>query len=170
MEDKINLKFADYRNLTGEYDRIASIEMFEAVGEKYWDLYFKKIKQLLKPNGIAAFQIIALNNERFLRYKKNLDFIQKHIFPGGMLPSKQILKKIIIQNNFSLISCQTYAKHYARTLKNWFVRFKKSWPAIKNLGFNEKFKRKWEYYLNYCEIGFELGTLDLMQIRIKKKK
>ena len=171
LKKKINVKLIDYRNLEGKFDRIASIEMFEAVGEKYWDLYFKKIKQLLKPNGFAAFQIITIQNKRFLNYKKNnLDFIQKYIFPGGMLPSKEILQKIISRNGLSQTSMKDFGKDYSKTLREWFLRFRNSWKSIKHLGFDERFKRMWEYYLNYCETGFEQGTLDVVQIGIKNKE
>ena len=144
--------------------------MFEAVGEKYWNLYFKKIKELLNPNGIAAFQIITINKNRFIDYKKNLDFIQKYIFPGGMLPSKEILKKIINENDLLEFSINNFGKDYSKTLKEWLIRFKKSWKHIKPLGFDNRFKRMWEYYLNYCETGFDVGTLDLIQIGVKNKK
>ena len=171
LKKKINVKLIDYRNLEGKFDRIASIEMFEAVGEKYWELYFKKIKQLLKPNGFAAFQIITIQNKRFLNYKKNnLDFIQKYIFPGGMLPSKEILQKIILRNGLSQTSMKDFGKDYSKTLREWFLRFRNSWKSIKHLGFDERFKRMWEYYLNYCETGFEQGTLDVVQIGIKNKE
>ena len=169
LEKRIIVKLIDYRIIDGKFDRIASIEMFEAVGEKYWNLYFKKINQLLKPNGIAALQIITVNNNRYYSYKKNLDFIQKYIFPGGMLPSKNIVKEIILKNML-LASNKSYAKDYVKTLQECLKRFKKSWPKIKVLGFNNKFRRKWEYYLNYCETGFEFGTLDLVQFEIKKRK
>tara|TARA_Y100000590_G_scaffold280110_1_gene314651 strand:+ start:2278 stop:3444 length:1167 start_codon:yes stop_codon:yes gene_type:complete len=171
LSKKINVKLIDYRNLEGKFDRIASIEMFEAVGEKYWDVYFKKIKQLLKPNGFAAFQIITIQNKRFLNYKRNnLDFIQKYIFPGGMLPSKEILQKIILRNGLLQTSMKDFGKDYSKTLREWFVRFRNSWKAIKHLGFDERFKRMWEYYLNYCETGFEQGTLNVVQIGIKNKE
>ncbi len=170
LNKKINIQIMDYRNLKGKFDRIASIEMFEAVGEKYWNLYFKKIKELLNPNGIAAFQIITINKNRFIDYKKNLDFIQKYIFPGGMLPSKEILKKIINENDLLEFSINNFGKDYSKTLKEWLIRFKKSWKHIKPLGFDNRFKRMWEYYLNYCETGFDVGTLDLIQIGVKNKK
>tara|TARA_B100000029_G_scaffold511304_1_gene604974 strand:+ start:4156 stop:5331 length:1176 start_codon:yes stop_codon:yes gene_type:complete len=170
LNKKIDIQIIDYRNLKGKFDRIASIEMFEAVGEKYWNLYFKKIKELLNPNGIAAFQIITIDKKRFVNYKKNLDFIQKYIFPGGMLPSKEILQKIINRNNLLELSVNNFGKDYSKTLKEWLIRFKNSWGYIKPLGFDDKFKRMWEYYLNYCEIGFDIGTLDLVQISVKNKK
>ena len=118
LDKYINVKLIDYRNLKGKFDGIASIEMFEAVGEKYWDLYFKRINDLLKPNGFAAFQIITINNKRFLNYKKNnIDFIQKYIFPGGMLPSKEILQKIILRNDLLQISMKDFGKDYSKTLR-----------------------------------------------------
>ena len=171
LNEKIKVELVDYRNLKGKFDRIVSIEMFEAVGEKYWDIYFKKVKELLKTNGLAAFQIITINNKRFYNYKKNnLDFIQKYIFPGGMLPSKEILQDIILRNGLLQTSINGFANDYSKTLREWYKRFKKSWTFIEPLGFDEKFKRMWEYYLNYCETGFEFGTLDLIQISIKNKK
>ena len=171
LNERIKVELIDYRNLKGKFDRIVSIEMFEAVGEKYWDIYFKKVKELLKTNGLAAFQIITINNKRFYNYKKNnLDFIQKYIFPGGMLPSKEILQDIILRNGLLQTSINGFANDYSKTLREWYKRFKKSWTFIEPLGFDEKFKRMWEYYLNYCETGFEFGTLDLVQISIKNKK
>ena len=171
LNNKIKIKLIDYRSLNGKFDRIASIEMFEAVGEKYWDTYFKKVKELLKPNGLAALQIITINNKRFLKYKEiNIDFIQRYIFPGGMLPSKEILQKIILKNGFLQTSINDFGKDYSRTLKEWFIRFRNSWKSIKSLGFDEKFKRMWEYYLNYCQTGFEQGTLNVVQIGIQNKK
>ena len=126
---------------------------------------------MLKPNGFAAFQIITIQNKRFLNYKKNnLDFIQKYIFPGGMLPSKEILQKIILRNGLSQTSMKDFGKDYSKTLREWFLRFRNSWKSIKHLGFDERFKRMWEYYLNYCETGFEQGTLDVVQIGIKNKE
>ena len=171
LNKQIHVQLIDYRNLKGKFDRVASIEMFEAVGEKYWDLYFKKIKNFLKPNGLAAFQIITIDNKRFSNYKKNnLDFIQKYIFPGGMLPSREIIQNIIIRNGLSQTYIKNFGKDYSRTLREWVLRFKKSWSFIKPLGFDNRFRRMWEYYLNYCQTGFELGTLNVVQISVQNKK
>jgi len=162
----INILKKDYRDLSGQFDKIVSIEMFEAVGREFWDVYFKKLKSLLNQNGIIVLQIITIKDNAFDYYNKNPDFIQKHIFPGGMLPSISMLKKILENNKLKIIENNNYAEHYAKTLNNWRNNFNSSLDKIKNNGFDDKFIRLWNYYLAYCESGFKTKRIGLNQIKI----
>ncbi len=162
----INILKKDYRDLSGQFDKIISIEMFEAVGREFWDVYFKKLKSLLNQNGIIVLQIITIKDNAFDYYNKNPDFIQKHIFPGGMLPSISMLKKILENNKLKIIENNNYAEHYAKTLNNWRNNFNSSLDKIKNNGFDDKFIRLWNYYLAYCESGFKTKRIGLNQIKI----
>jgi len=162
----INILNKDYRDLSGKFDKIISIEMFEAVGKEFWDTYFKKLKSLLNQNGIIVLQIITIKDNAFNYYKKNPDFIQKYIFPGGMLPSINILQKILENNKLKIIENNNYAEHYAKTLKNWRDNFNSSLHEIKNNGFDDRFIRLWNYYLAYCESGFKTKRIGLNQIKI----
>ena len=162
----INILKKDYRDLSGQFDKIISIEMFEAVGREYWDVYFKKLKSLLNQNGVIVLQIITIKDTAFDYYKKNPDFIQKHIFPGGMLPSINIIKRILENNKLKIIENNNYAEHYAKTLKNWRDNFNSSLNEIKNNGFDDRFIRLWNYYLAYCESGFKTKRIGLNQIKI----
>ena len=159
--------FKDYRDLTGQYDRIASIEMFEAVGEKYWSTYTNKLKQLLKPGGVAALQIITIAEDRFEHYRNATDFIQRYIFPGGMLPTRAILPQLMRESGLKVTDEFRFGSHYAATLRCWRDRFDAAWPTISALGFDERFRRMWHYYLAYCEVGFDNGALDVVQIRVE---
>ena len=162
----INILKKDYRDLTGKFDKIISIEMFEAVGREFWDVYFKKLKSLLNQNGIIVLQIITIKNNAFDYYKSNPDFIQKHVFPGGMLPSIEILKKILKNNKLQIIENNNYPEHYAKTLNKWRNNFNSSLDEIKNNGFDDRFIRLWNYYLAYCESGFKTKRIGLNQIKI----
>ena len=162
----INLLKKDYRDLTGKFDKIISIEMFEAVGREFWDVYFKKLKSLLNRNGIIVLQTITIKNNAFDYYKSNPDFIQKHVFPGGMLPSIDILKKILENNKLRIIENNNYPEHYAKTLNKWRNNFNSSLDEIKNNGFDDKFIRLWNYYLAYCESGFKTKRIGLNQFKI----
>ena len=162
----INILKKDYRDLSGQFDKIISIEMFEAVGREFWNVYFKKLKSLLNQNGIIVLQIITINDNAYDSYKKNPDFIQKHIFPGGMLPSTNILKKILQNNKLKIIENNDYAEHYAKTLNNWRNNFNLSLNEIKKNGFDDRFIRLWNYYLAYCESGFKTNRIGLNQIKI----
>ena len=163
---RVNLLKKDYRDLSGQFDKIISIEMFEAVGREFWNVYFKKLKSLLNQNGIIVLQIITIKDNAFDYYKNNPDFIQKHIFPGGMLPSIKILKKILENNKLKIIENNNYAEHYAKTLNNWRDNFNSSLSEIKNKGFDDRFIRLWNYYLAYCESGFKTKRIGLNQIKI----
>ena len=156
----------DYRDLSGQFDKIISIEMFEAVGKEFWNVYFKKLKSLLNQNGIIVLQIITIKDNAFDYYNKNPDFIQKHIFPGGMLPSVNMLKKVLENNKLKIIENNNYAEHYAKTLNNWRNSFNSSLNKIKDNGFDDRFIRLWNYYLAYCESGFKTKRISLNQIKI----
>ena len=170
LDHMTNIIMQDYRKLDQRFDKIVSIEMFEAVGEKYWPVYFKTIANCLKDGGKAALQVITIEHKAFLEYRTQPDFIQKYIFPGGMLPSIQALDAPLKTAGLSLHSCQGYGKDYARTLAEWKVRFQQAWPElVTTTKFDDRFKRMWELYLSYCEGGFKAGMIDVKQMLITHK-
>ena len=169
LNNKVNVMFLDYRDLNEKYDRIASIEMIEAVGEKYLDKYFETIKRSLNANGLVAIQGITIRDDLFERYRSSEDFIQKYIFPGGFLPSLGFMKSLIKKNNLSLLKANSYPDDYAKTLATWRENFLKVWSNIAPLGFDETFKRMWEFYLSYCEAGFKSKNIDLIQFSMSNK-
>ena len=169
LNNKVNVRFLDYRDLNEKYDRIASIEMIEAVGEKYLDKYFETIKRSLNVNGVAAIQGITIRNDLFERYRSSEDFIQKYIFPGGFLPSLSFMKSLIKKNNLNLLKVNSYPDDYAKTLATWRENFLKVWSNIAPLGFDETFKKMWEFYLSYCEAGFKSKNIDLIQFSMSNK-
>ncbi|MEM7289546.1 MAG: cyclopropane-fatty-acyl-phospholipid synthase family protein, partial [Pseudomonadota bacterium] len=164
LEDRVTLKFQDYREETGKYDQIASIEMFEAVGEQYWPDYFNKVRDCLKPGGTAGLQIITIGDANFETYRNRPDFIQRYIFPGGMLPSSAVLETVTGNHGLKLREVRVFPQDYARTLKEWRITFHEKWHEIKNLGFDDRFKRMWEFYLYYCEAGFKSEGIDVRQM------
>lgn len=164
LNEKVEIKFQDYRDETGHYDRIASIEMFEAVGEKYWPTYFERVHRCLKKGGQAGLQIITIADHNFEYYKTHPDFIQRYIFPGGMLPSPSILSGLTKEAGLTQISEKVFAHDYAKTLSLWRERFLGAWHDIRPLGFDDRFKRMWAFYLHYCEAGFLSGHIDVRQI------
>lgn len=168
LESLVELRFQDYRDVRGEFDSVVSIEMFEAVGEEHWGDYFDKIRACLKPGGRAGLQIITIANERFEGYRVNTDFIQKYVFPGGMLPSPDRLAGEIERAGLRLAGESTFGDSYARTLRIWRKRFLERWPRIERLGYTNEFKRLWEYYLAYCEAGFRRNTIDVGHYLIQK--
>ena len=169
LNNKVNVKFLDYRDLKDKYDHVASIEMIEAVGENYMDKYFQTIKKVLNNNGTAAIQGIVIKDELFERYRANEDFIQKYIFPGGFLPSINFMEKLIKKNNLKLEKINTYSDDYARTLSAWRKNFLGVWDKISPLGFDNYFKRMWEFYLSYCEGGFKSRNINLIQFSMSNK-
>mgnify|MGYP001425497584 FL=1 len=169
LNNKVNVMFLDYRDLKEKYDRIASIEMIEAVGEKYLDKYFETIKRSLNVNGAAAIQGITIRDDLFERYRSSEDFIQKYIFPGGFLPSLSFMRSLIKKNNLNLLKVNSYPDDYAKTLATWRENFLKVWSNIAPLGFDETFKRMWEFYLSYCEAGFKSKNIDLIQFSMSNK-
>ena len=154
--------------MTGDYDRIVSIEMIEAVGEENWPRYFQILHDRLKPGGIAAIQSITIDESRFDKYRRKADFIQRYIFPGGMLPTPSLIRRHAVDAGLTLDGVETFGPCYARTLQEWRSRFDAAWPEIAKLGFNEHFRRKWRYYLAYCEAGFSEGVLDVGIYRLRK--
>jgi len=161
QEDKVHLSLTDYRDLQQQYDAVVSIEMFEAVGEKHWDTYFQTLKRVLKPGGNAVLQIITIDDDRFHSYRKQADFIQRYVFPGGMLPSVERLQEKFSEHGFKLKKKQLFGKDYARTLREWYRDFENAWGDLKHQGFDDNFYRLWRYYLAYCEGGFEHGSIDV---------
>ena len=168
LSDKVNLKLQDYRDETGVYDGVASIEMFEAVGEKYWPVYFDKIKQCLKPGKQATLQIITIQDARWDVYRKSVDFIQKYIFPGGMLPSPSVLRQEIHRAGLSVKHSIEFGKSYSQTLRRWFEVFNNKWDDISAMGFDDRFRRMWNFYLTSCAATFESGNCDVTQITLQK--
>tara|TARA_B100000886_G_scaffold338008_1_gene299931 strand:- start:4 stop:1185 length:1182 start_codon:yes stop_codon:yes gene_type:complete len=169
LNNKVNVKFLDYRDVKDKYDHVVSIEMIEAVGEEYMDKYFETIKKVLNKDGTAAIQGIAIKNELFDRYRANEDFIQKYIFPGGFLPSINFMEKLIKKNDLKLEKINTYSDDYARTLATWRENFLGVWDKISPLGFDDYFKRMWEFYLSYCEGGFKSKNINLIQFSMSNK-
>ncbi len=169
LNEKVNIEIKDYRDLKNKYNSIASIEMIEAVGQNYLESYFKTIKKNLSSDGRAAIQAITIDDNLFDRYKTKQDFIQKYIFPGGFLPSKNSLNKFVSENGLTIKSYDSYADHYASTLSIWKNEFNKKWDLIKKQGFDLTFKRMWEFYLSYCEAGFKSKNIDLIQFSIQNK-
>ena len=168
LSDKVNLNLQDYRDETGVYDGVASIEMFEAVGEKYWPVYFDKIKQCLKPGKQATLQIITIQDARWDVYRKSVDFIQKYIFPGGMLPSPSVLRQEIHRAGLSVQHSIEFGKSYSQTLRRWFEVFNNKWDNISAMGFDDRFRRMWNFYLTSCAATFESGNCDVTQITLQK--
>jgi cyclopropane-fatty-acyl-phospholipid synthase len=169
LNEKVNIEIKDYRDLNSKYNSIASIEMIEAVGQNYLESYFKTIKDNLTDSGKAAIQAITIDNSLYDRYKNKQDFIQKYIFPGGFLPNKNTINKLVSKNGLSVNSYISYADHYANTLAIWRDEFNKKWSLIKNQGFDLTFKRMWEFYLSYCEAGFKSKNIDLIQFSLQNK-
>jgi cyclopropane-fatty-acyl-phospholipid synthase len=169
LNNKVNVMFLDYRDLKERYDKVASIEMIEAVGEKYLDKYFNTIKKSLNIHGIAAIQGITIRDDLFNRYRGSEDFIQKYIFPGGFLPSINFMESLIKKNQLNLLKINSYPDDYAKTLNVWRENFFKTWDNISPLGFDETFKRMWEFYLSYCEAGFKARNINLIQCSMSNK-
>ena len=164
----VDIKFEDYRDERGSYDHVVSIEMFEAVGEKHWPTYFAALRDRLKPGGRAGLQVITINEAAFEPYKKRPDFIQAYVFPGGMLPTPNHLRALGSAASLAVTSELVFAKDYARTLAEWRTRFWDSWGAVSRLGFDERFKRLWEFYLFYCEAGFRSQYIDVRHVVFAK--
>ena len=168
IEKKTNIKLCDYRDIKGTFDRIISIEMIEAVGEKYWDTYFSKINNCLKKGGLAGIQMILIDNNKFNSYRKSVDFIQKYIFPGGMLPSHEKIRDSFSKNGLKEISNNSFGESYAKTLKIWRNNFNNSLDKLTRIGIDTKIQRLFHYYFSYCEAGFSDGQIDVSQKIIKK--
>jgi cyclopropane-fatty-acyl-phospholipid synthase len=167
--DLADFSLTDYRDIRGRYDHIVSIEMFEAVGERFWPGYFQQLKRCLKPGGRAAVQTITIANERFSAYRRGTDFIQRHIFPGGMLPSPQVFERRAAGADFSVLDRHASGGDYARTLALWQRNFEAAWPQIATQGFDERFRRLWRFYLAYCEAGFRAGATDVYHFLLENR-
>ncbi|KKB81306.1 SAM-dependent methyltransferase [Devosia soli] len=161
LDEFAKLVFEDYRHTEGQFDHIGSIEMIEAVGEENWPSYFKTVHDRLKPGGTAAIQAITINEADFEGYRSGPDFIQRYIFPGGMLLTKTVMREFGEKYGLVLENVENFGLSYAKTLRLWRERFLERWPVIAPLGYDEVFKRKWVYYLSYCEAGFANGSIDV---------
>lgn len=168
LSDRVEIVMQDYRDETDKYDGIASIEMFEAVGEKYWPIYFDTVRNCLKDGKQATLQIITIEDGRFETYRRSVDFIQKYIFPGGMLPSPTILRQEVEKAGLQFVNSVEFGKSYSLTLRRWYETFNDKWSGITTLGFDERFKHMWNFYLAGCASGFEFGATDVTQITIRK--
>ncbi|MEF8701078.1 MAG: cyclopropane-fatty-acyl-phospholipid synthase family protein [Candidatus Accumulibacter sp. UW26] len=164
---QVAIELLDYRDLAGEpFDHIVSIEMFEAVGERWWPTYFAHVARLLAPTGRAVIQSITIRDELFARYRRGTDFIQQHIFPGGMLPSPSVFGERATRAGLQVRDTFAFGRDYARTLAEWSANFEQHWPQIAALGFDEHFHRLWRFYLAYCQAGFNSGCTDVMQFEL----
>jgi cyclopropane-fatty-acyl-phospholipid synthase len=164
----VDIKMQDYRDETGLYDGIASIEMFEAVGETYWPVYFQTLRERLKPGRNATLQIITVDHRRWDIYKRGVDFIQKYIFPGGMLPSPVVLREQVEKAGLTVAGSIEFGESYSRTLRKWFVDFNDKWPDVQALGFDDRFRRMWNFYLTSCAATFHSGNCDVTQITVTR--
>ena len=161
VDGRADFQLRDYRDVTDRFERIVSVEMIEAVGERYWPTYFAKLRECLVPGGTAVIQAITIDESRFSQYRKRPDFIQRHVFPGGMLPTPGIIEREVERACLKLVGHESFGDGYARTLQEWRSRFLRAWPKLEAQGFNQRFRRLWEYYLAYCEIGFRYGAIDV---------
>jgi cyclopropane-fatty-acyl-phospholipid synthase len=168
LSERVEIRRQDYRDVEGQFDKVASIEMFEAVGEKYWPAYFAKIADVLKPGGKAGLQIITIKDELFEKYRKRADFIQRYVFPGGMLASIDRLKEETAKAGLAWRQVEAFGQSYADTLAEWARRFTAKWSDIRAMGFDERFKQLWLFYLSYCEAGFRTGRTDVVQLQLAK--
>jgi len=161
-----DLRLQDYRDTSERFDHIVSIEMFEAVGERWWPTYFRTIAQALKPGGRAVIQSITIRDDLFDGYRKGTDFIQQYVFPGGMLPSRSAFRAAAAKQGLTVHGEYAFGKDYARTLAEWRHAFENNWPQIAALGFDEQFRRLWRMYLSYCEAGFLAGNIDVVHFEL----
>tara|TARA_B100001123_G_scaffold53625_1_gene56439 strand:- start:4135 stop:5310 length:1176 start_codon:yes stop_codon:yes gene_type:complete len=169
LNEKVNIKMMDYRDIKKKYNSIASIEMIEAVGENYLKNYFQIIKENLQKGGVAGIQAITINDKLFERYKSKEDFIQKYIFPGGFLPSRKSLYNYAEKTGLTVEHYNSYGLHYSNTLNIWRNEFLRKWEEISKQGFDSTFKRMWNFYFSYCEAGFKSKNIDLIQFSLQNK-
>jgi cyclopropane-fatty-acyl-phospholipid synthase len=168
LSDRVSIKLQDYRDERGIYDGIASIEMFEAVGERYWATYFDTVRERLRPGRNATLQIITVKDSRWEIYRKSVDFIQKHIFPGGMLPSPKVLRGEVERAGLKVAKSIEFGESYSQTLRRWHDTFNERWDEISLLGFDDRFRRMWNLYLTSCAASFHSGNTDVTQITVTK--
>ena len=169
LSDMVDIKLQDYRDETRQYDGIASIEMFEAVGEKYWPVYFGKLRDCLKPGKSATLQVITMHESRFENYRKTIDFIQKYIFPGGMLPSPSELRRQAQGAGLKVAHSVEFGEGYSQTLRRWYDQFNDQWERIAPMGFDDRFRRMWNFYLASCAASFHTGNSDVTQFTVTKQ-
>ncbi len=164
LQNQVTFELKDYRNLSGQYDKIVSIEMLEAVGHRYLKTFFAKCHEVLKRDGMLGFQVITCADARYDEYRKSVDWIQKHIFPGGLLPSIGVLNQSInTTGDMHLHHLEEMGLHYAETLHRWNVKLNENFDAVQKLGFDKKFQRKWKYYFEYCEAAFRMRNVSVVQ-------
>lgn len=168
FEHRADMRLQDYRRTDGTFDAIASVEMIEAVGEAHWPSYFKTLHDRLVPGGSAAIQAITIDERYFDSYRRQADFIQRYIFPGGMLPTVTRMRDEAAAVGLTFETIERFGHSYARTLAEWRDSFRAAWPQIQKQGFDERFRRMWEYYLTYCEVGFENGDVDVGIYRMRR--
>jgi len=168
LSDMVDIKMQDYRDERGTYDGIASIEMFEAVGEKYWPTYFNTLRDRLKPGKNATLQIITVQDKRWEVYKRGVDFIQKYIFPGGMLPSPSALRAEIEKSGLHIARSVEFGQSYSLTLRRWHETFNAKWDQVAGMGFDDRFRRMWNFYLTSCAGTFHSGNCDVTQITVTR--
>jgi cyclopropane-fatty-acyl-phospholipid synthase len=168
LSDRVEFKLQDYRDERGQYDGIASVEMFEAVGERYWPVYFDTLRERLKPGRAATLQIITVADRRWKVYKRGVDFIQKYIFPGGMLPSPNALRQQVERAGLVVDRSIEFGKSYDITLRRWHETFNARWDRIAGLGFDDRFRRMWNFYLTSCAATFDSGNCDVTQITVRR--
>ncbi len=168
LSDRVTFKLQDYRDETGMYDGIASIEMFEAVGEKYWPVYFETLRERLKPGKCATLQIITVSDARWEIYRRGVDFIQKYIFPGGMLPAPKVLRAEIEKAGLEYVKSIEFGESYSQTLRRWYDTFNDKWDEVAQQGFDERFKRMWNFYLTSCAGTFHAGNCDVTQVTVAR--
>lgn len=169
LADRVDVLLQDYREATGSYDAVVSIEMIEAVGDEYWPTYFAAIDRLLAPGGTAVVQAILMAHERYLATRRSFSWIQKYIFPGGIIPSMRAIEQTTaMHTSLRVVGTRHFGSSYAETLRRWRAAFGARWPHIRALGFDETFRRMWEFYLAYSESGFATGYLDVAQVRLRR--
>ena len=167
LSGHVEVRLQDYRDVRGEFDKIVSIEMFEAVGEQYWSVYLDILRERLAPGGKAALQIITMDDDYFEDYRRNPEFIQRYIFPGGMLPGPSVFQQAAEAASLEITDHFTFGRSYGETLRRWDMAFQNAWPKIKTLGFDDRFYRMWRYYLCYCEVGFDTGRINVAHFTLK---
>ena len=165
--DRIDVLVQDYRQITGTFDAVVSVEMIEAVGERYWPEYFATVSRLAGPGGIVALQSILMSHERYLATRHSYGWIQKRIFPGGLIPSPTAIAEHAGRAGLAVVRTDRFGEDYAETLRRWRAAFLAAWPAIRSERFGDEFRRTWEFYLAYCEAGFRTGYLDVAQVRLE---
>jgi cyclopropane-fatty-acyl-phospholipid synthase len=169
LQDKVQVLLCDYRDLTGEFDKLVSVEMIEAVGQRYLPTFFRTCQARLRPGGRMAIQAITIQDQRYRDYSKSVDFIQRYIFPGGFLPSITAMSELMTRHtDFVVRNLFDMGPDYARTLAHWRQRFVNAWQEIESLGFDDRFRRMWLYYFGYCEAGFNARTISVVQLTAER--